>query len=107
MMIVLPVAWVSSLSVEVDDDRVGDELQGDIDALPLSTTQDLLLRLADLQMRHALEAEIAQSLLYALVDFLVAVVGRQPELSAVSDGLPYRELGMDQVVLGHVADGTA
>ena len=76
MMIVLPVFFVRSCEqvderrrvvggeaarrlVEEEDDRIGHELERDVDALALPAGEHLLLGLADLEVLHALEAEIA------------------------------------------------
>jgi hypothetical protein len=54
-----------------------------------------------------LEPEVLDGLLDALLDLLVAVVGRQAELRAVRDRLLHRELGVHDVVLRHVPDAAA
>ena len=93
--------------VEEEDDRIGDQLQGDVDALPLPAGEDLLLGAADLEVLHSLQAEVLDGLLDAGVDLLVAVVGREAEPGAVLDGLEDRQLRVHQVVLGDVSDGSA
>jgi len=50
--------------------------------------------------------EVLQRLLDAIVDLLVGVVVRQPELRRVLHRLEDGELGMDDVVLRDVADDT-
>ena len=58
--------------VEEEDDRVGHELERDVDALALPAREHLLLGLADLEVLHPLEPEVAQRLVDAAVDLLVA-----------------------------------
>ena len=94
--------------VEEQDDRIGDELERDVDALALPAGEHLLLGLADLEVRDALEAEMRErGLLDAAIDLLVRVVGREAELRGVVHGLEDGELGVDDVVLRDVADRAA
>ena len=93
--------------VEEHQRRVGHQLERDVDALALPAREHLALGLADLQVLHRLQTEILDHLLDPAVDLVLAVVVRQAKLCRVLDGLEDRQLGVDDVVLGHVADAPA
>ena len=93
--------------VEEQERRIGDELERDVDALPLSAGEHFALGLSDLEILHGLEAEVLHHLLDAPIDLGVAEIGREAELSRVLDRFEDRELGVDDVVLRHVSDAAA
>ena len=91
--------------VEKQHRRVGDELQGDVDALALAAAEGLLFRRADDGVDLVGNAQVVEHFFGAGVDLGVGQVGAQAggEVERLADG----QLGMDDVVLGHVAHHVA
>ena len=93
--------------VEDEDRRIGQQLHGEVDALPLAATDAPFSLVADAGLLGAVEPELVDHRVDPGLDLGVGGVAGEPEPGRVPQRLPDGEVGMEDVVLWHIPDPSA
>ena len=90
--------------VEYEDWGVGEQLHRKVDPLPLAAAHATLALVANPRLLGALQSELCDHSPDAGGDLIVGGVVRQPKPCGIPKRLPNCEIGVQNIVLRHVAD---